>query len=152
MLDMIGSVAFSIFAGICIIAGIAVLILGIRQFFGERRHCTMSTIGIVSEVVYDHDSTHRDFDNGLMPSTAYTDYGLKLIVNINGKEQEVFNGEYDSDLNRYREGDAVRIRINPDNPNEYYIDDGSMSAGVFILLVGAGLLIAGGFILKSIWF
>ena len=56
--------------------------------------------------------------------------------------------EYSSDLDRYREGDAVRIKINPNNLNEYYVDDGHMTSGIFITVVGIALIGAGIYFLK----
>ena len=144
-IDMITTYAFSFFGIICIIAGAVVLFLGVRQFFNERRHCTLSAMAIVKEVMYNHDTFTNEFD----PDEVHTPtYGLKLIVDIDGTEHEVFNEEYSSDLNRYREGDAVRIKINPNNLNEYYVDDGHMTSGIFITVVGIALIGAGIYFLK----
>ena len=99
-IDMITTYAFSFFGIICIIAGAVVLFLGVRQFFNERRHCTLSAMAIVKEVMYNHDTFTNEFD----PDEVHTPtYGLKLIVNIDGTEHEVFNEEYSSDLDRYRD-------------------------------------------------
>ena len=136
IMDRFIEIVFMVFSVIVVLAGVAVLVIGIRRRIHEKKNCTLSTFGIVKEIEYSYDD--KDFEPD-KPSTAL--YGLRLLVNIDGTEYDVFNDEYSSNCN-YRKGDAVPIMIDPYNPNDYYINDGS-AASIFLILLGIGMIIAG---------
>ena len=77
--------------------------------------------------------------------------GLRLLITIDGVEHDVFNNTYDTDYYKYNEGDAVPIKVNPNNPSEYYISEGG-SQGMFLYLMGAGMIVGGIFLIKYFWF
>lgn len=136
IMDRFVEIVFTVFSAIVVLAGAAVLIIGIRRRIHEKKNCTLSTFGIVKEIEYSYDNNDFEPDK---PSTPL--YGLRLLVNIDDTEYDVFNEEYSSSCN-YRKGDAVPIMIDPYNPNDYYINDGS-AASIFLILLGIGMMIAG---------
>lgn len=143
-MDRFVEIAIMVFSAIVILAGAVILVIGIRKKIHEKKNCTLSTFGIVKEIEYSYDN--NDFEPE-KPSTVL--YGLRLLVNIDGTEYDVFNEEYDSHC-KYRKGDAVPIMIDPYNPNDYYINDGS-TASNFLIMLGAGMIIFGAFLDKFFW-
>ena len=145
MIDTIGNWAFTIFAVICGLAGSAALVYGLVLLVKENRRCTFRTTGRVVQTLYDYSDTYGADTNG----TAMC--GLRLAVELNGETLLVFNDQYSSDYCSYHEGDIVPIRINPRNPNEYIIADGSASPGMFLLLLGLGMLVAAFMLIRWVW-
>ena len=143
-MDTIVIVIATVFGGIVMLAGAAILIFGIKTSFGERRRCTLSTYGIVHRKLYDYTDTITD-PTGSRGGTYPC--GLRLLITIDGEEHNVFNETYDTKYERFSEGDSVRVKVNPDNPSEYYINEGT-SPGVSLILFGAGMMIAGALIIK----
>lgn len=141
-MDTLIEIVFMVFAAIVMLAGAVILIIGIRRRLHEKTTCTMSTFGIVKEILYSYDNTDPDRTNSVL-------YGLRLLVNIDDTEYDVFNEEYSSDC-KYKMGDAVPIMIDPYNPNDYYINDGS-AASIFFIMLGAGMIIAGAIFAKFLW-
>lgn len=137
------------FAVICGLAGLVLFIYGLKTRITERMHCTLSTFAVVTDMLYDYDTNTRDREDST-PGTGVL-YGPKLIVTIDDVKHEIFNDQYDSGYGKYKNGDVVPIMINPDNLNEYYINDG-LPAGRFIYLVGLGLLVVAVFIIRYTWF
>lgn len=138
----------TVFAAIVIIAGAAILIYGARTRLSEKRNCTLATYGIVKEKLYDNDTIIHDG-----PDTRYgTEYttGLRLLVTIDGTEHDVFNNTYDTAYYKYNEGDTVRIKINPNDLNEYYIDEGA-TPGFSVFLIGTGMIAFGVIMLRYFW-
>ena len=135
-MDKFVEIVFTVFSAIVVLAGAVVLIIGIKRRIHEKKNCTLSTFGIVKDIEYSYDSDDFEPDK---PSTTL--YGLRLLVTIDDTEYDVFNEEYSSSCN-YRKGDAVPIMIDPYNPNEYYINDGS-AASIFLILLGIGMIVAG---------
>ena len=146
MIDAIGNWAFTIFAVICGLAGSAALVYGLVLFIKENRRCTFRTTGRVIQTLYDYSDSYQADTNG----TAMC--GLRLEVELNGETLQVFNDQYSSSYCRYREGDIVPVRINPGNPNEYIVTDGSASPGLFLLLLGLGMLVAAFMLIRWVWF
>ena len=142
-------IVVTIFAAIVIVAGVAILVYGARTRLFEKRNCTLATYGIVKEKLYDNDTIIHDG-----PETRYgTEYttGLRLLVNIDGKEYDVFNNTYSTAYYDYNEGDRVSIMINPDDLNEYYINERT-SPGIFVFLLGAGMIALGAYLISVFWF
>lgn len=137
-MDSFIAIAVTIFGCIVILAGAVILVIGIRMRRREKRHCIESAVGIVKKIEYSY-SDRPDETNSVL-------YGLRLLVNFEGTEYDVFNEEYSSSC-KYRVGDAVPIMLNPDDPNEYYINDGS-TGSIHLICVGAGMIVAGAFIMK----
>ena len=137
-MDSFVGIVFTIFGCIVILAGAVILVIGIRMRRREKRHCIESAVGIVKKIEYSY-SDRPDETNSVL-------YGLRLLVNFEGTEYDVFNEEYSSSC-KYRVGDAVPIMLNPDDPNEYYINDGS-TGSIHLICVGAGMIVVGAFIMK----
>ena len=137
-MDSFIAIAVTIFGCIVILAGAVILVIGIRMRRREKRHCIESAVGIVKKIEYSY-SDRPDETNSVL-------YGLRLLVNFEGTEYDVFNEEYSSSC-KYRVGDAVPIMLNPDDPNEYYINDGS-TGSTHLICVGAGMIVVGAFIMK----
>lgn len=137
-MDSFIAIAVTLFGCIVILAGAVILVIGIRMRRREKRHCIESAVGIVKKIEYSY-SDRPDETNSVL-------YGLRLLVNFEGTEYDVFNEEYSSSC-KYRVGDAVPIMLNPDDPNEYYINDGS-TGSIHLICVGAGMIVVGAFIMK----
>ena len=137
-MDPFVEIVFTIFGCIVILAGAVILVIGIRMRRREKRHCIESAVGIVKKIEYTY-SDRPDEDRSVL-------YGPRLLVNFEGTEYDVFNEEYSSSC-KYRVGDAVPIMINPDDPNEYYINDGS-TGSIHMIVFGIGMMIAGVIFMK----
>ena len=137
-MDSFIAIAVTLFGCIVILAGAVILVIGIRMRRREKRHCIESAVGIVKKIEYSY-SDRPDETNSVL-------YGLRLLVNFEGTEYDVFNEEYSSSC-KYRVGDAVPIMLNPDDPNEYYINDGS-TGSIHLICVGAGMIVAGVLFMK----
>ena len=137
-MDSLIAIAVTIFGCIVILAGAVILVIGIRMRRRKKRHCIESAVGIVKKIEYSY-SDRPDETNSVL-------YGLRLLVNFEGTEYDVFNEEYSSSC-KYRVGDAVPIMLNPDDPNEYYINDGS-TGSIHLICVGAGMIVAGVLFMK----
>ena len=143
-MDTFFEIVAMVFGGIVFVAGAALLVFGLKTMFGERKNCTLSTVGIVKEKIYDYSSSWNDptgNHGGTYPC------GLRMLITIDDDEHNVFNETYDTSYERFNEGDVVRIKVNPDNPSEYYVNEGA-SPGLNLILFGAGMMIAGVFLIK----
>ena len=142
------AVIVAIFAVIVIGMGTAILVFGIKQRIHERRNCTVDARGVVKEKIYDDSVIHvgSEVKNGVEYAC-----GLRLLINLNGVEYDVFNKIYDTAYYKYREGDVVPVKVNPDDPSEYYISEGT-SQGVSLFLIGAGMIAFGVIMIKYFWF
>ena len=142
------AIVFTIFGVIVGLLGIALFIYSARTRMVEKRDCTVPANAVVKEIEYDYDfQNHMTDMNGVGVVTA----APRLIVMIDGEEREIFNAAFDSDTDKYKPGDVVPIKYNPDDPNEYYIDNGS-SGSIFGMLLGAGMIIGAFFWIKTLWF
>jgi len=142
------AVIVAVFGGIIILAGAALLIYGIKTRMRERKNCTLSTVGIVKEKLYDDSVVRVGSEEQFGPE--YTT-GLRMLITIDGVEHDVFNKIYDTEYYKYNVGDVVPIKVNPNNPSEYYINEGA-SQGMFLYLMGAGMIIGGIILIKYFWF
>ena len=143
-MDTFFVIVATVFGGIVLLAGTGLLIFGIKTSFGERKNCTLSTYGVVHRKLYDYSDSWNS-STGTRGGTYPC--GLRLLITIDGEEHNVFSETYDTAYEKFNEGDTVRVKVNPDNPSEYYINE-DVSPGVSLILFGAGMMIAGVFIIK----
>ena len=120
------------FSVLPIVAGIIFLVAGLFELVRELRGNKVRAEAVVVGMDWKSDPFHHS------PPTACP----RLRVDLNGQERELFNGAHSSSSRRFKEGMKVRIRINPDNPDDYYIDE-LLTPARFSLLVGAGLILFG---------
>jgi len=138
-MDALFMIIPKVFGAIVFLAGAALFIFGLKTSFGERRRCTLSTYGIVHRKLYDYTDSITDPTGARGGSYPC---GLRLLINIDGEEHNVFNETYDTAYERFSEGDRVRVKVNPDDPSDYYVNEGA-SPGVSVCLIGIGMMIAG---------
>ena len=142
------AIVFTAFGVIVGLAGIALFIYSVVTRVKEKRDCTVPANAVVKEIEYDYDLNNtRTGSDGTSTVMA----APRLLVMIDGEEREIFNAAFDSNTDRYRPGDVVPIKYNPDDPNEYYIDNGT-SGSIFGMLLGAGMVTAAFIWVRSLWF
>ena len=123
---------YGAFAVLPLIAGAALLIVGLFELFRELRGHKIRAEAEVVGMEWKSDP----FDNA--PPMACP----RLRVTLNGEQRELFNEAYASSHRRFREGMRVRIRVNPDDPDDYYIDE-LFTPARFCLALGAGMVVFG---------
>lgn len=118
-----------------IIIGAVLIVIGIRLLFkelgGNKIKITAKCVG----VDWESSPVHTDSDQRPLACPI-------LRVKLDGVEHDLFNKMHSSSFRNIREGMDVPIRINPDDPSDYYIVE-MFTPARFCLVIGIVLMAFG---------